>query len=236
MRTALVRRTVLTASAVSLALLASACGGAEKADAKGGAEAAASAPASVAPTDKGKTDAAVAGLLLTQADLPDHTFSDFSLDGPGGGDTSTSDKPECKVLAQLLTSAPLGTPTGAARTSVLAPTRSSATGVTIASYAGKGAEEVFAAVKTSIQKCAGGYLSGHSGDTLQITKVSSAPYATAGDEALALTFAADAGGDELPTLVFVRKGDTVAAFSTASDAGTGDQAKPVVDAQVKRLG
>ncbi|MFD6968184.1 hypothetical protein [Streptomyces sp. NPDC059979] len=42
--------------------------------------------------------------------------------------------------------------------------------------------------------------------------------------------------DALPTLVFVRMGDTVAAFSTASDAGTVDQGKPVVDAQVAKLG
>lgn len=59
---------------------------------------------------------------------------------------------------------------------------------------------------------------GHYGDTLQITKVSSGAYAAAGDEALALTFETDTGGDALPTLVFVRKGDTVAAFSTASDS------------------
>ncbi|MFI1282797.1 hypothetical protein ACH4U5_18915 [Streptomyces sp. NPDC020858] len=239
MRTTFVRRTVLTTSAVSLALLVTACGASEKADAKGDAEPSASAPASAAsaaPTGKGKTGAAVAGLLLTQGDLPDHTFSDFSLDGPGGRDTGTSDKPECKVLVQLLTSVPLGTPTGAARTSVLAPTRSSATAVTLASYAGKGAEETFSAVKTASRTCAGGYPAGHYGDTLQITKVSSGAYAAAGDEALALTFETDTGGEALPTLVFVRKGDTVAAFSTASDAGTVDQGKPVVDAQVAKLG
>ncbi|WP_374775404.1 hypothetical protein OG756_23655 [Streptomyces sp. NBC_01310] len=66
MRTTFVRRTVLTASAVSLALLATACGASEKAaDARGDAKpsASASAPASAAsaaaaaaaPTGKGKT-------------------------------------------------------------------------------------------------------------------------------------------------------------------------------------
>lgn len=221
-----VRRGVLSASALSLslALLATACGGSGN-----GGEAKPSAPAAT-----GKTDAAVAGLLVNQGDLPDHRFLDFSLAEAGSADSRTSDKPECAVLVQIQTSMPPGTPTGAARSSVVGPTRSAATAVTLGSYAGKGAEEAFAAVETASRACAGGYVAGQGRDTLRITKVSAGAQVAAGDEALTLTFEAE-GGHALPTVVFLRKGDTVAAFSTAGDGDTVEQAKPVVDAQVENL-
>lgn len=257
MRTALVRRTVLTASAVSLALLATACGSGNEAT-KGDPKPASSAPAatSAAPTAKGRTDADLAKVLVAQADLADHTFKEATPAEAAAGAAATSDKPECKVLVQAQGFAPAGTPTGTARTKVIATPKaaeggseadkakallgalgSTATAVTLASYDGKGAEEAFTAVKTASQKCAGGYSATQGGETGKVTKVAPGAALSAGDEALALTVELDADGEKATTqLVFVRKGNTVATFSSVSLSGTAEQPKAVIDAQVKKLG
>lgn len=257
MRTALVRRTVLTASAVSLALLGTACG-TEKGEAKPSASTGAtSAAPSAAAAAKGKTDAELAKLLLVQADLADHTFKDATPAEAAAGAAATSDKPECKVLVQAQSLTPAGTPAGTARTKVVANPKpaaegaseqeklkaimgaigSTATSVTLASYEGKGAEEAFTAVKTASQKCTGGYSANLGADSGKITKVAPGASLTAGDEALALTVEGDAEGEKMSTqLVFVRKGNTVATFSAVSLSGTAEQPKAIVDAQVKKLG
>ncbi|WP_053702822.1 hypothetical protein [Streptomyces sp. WM6368] len=258
MRSALVRRTVLTASAVSLTLLATACGSdkADKADAKPDAKP--SAPASsAAPAAKGKTDAELVKLLVTQADLADHTFKDSTPAEAAAGATATSDKPECKVLVQAQAFVPAGTPSGTARTKAVATPKpaaegaspedaakaivgalgSTATTVTLASYEGKGAEEAFAAVKTAGEKCAGGYSATQDGETTKITKAAPGAAVTAGDEALPLTIELDVDGDKLTTqLILVRKGNTVATFSSLSLSGTAEQPKALVEAQAKKLG
>ncbi|MEV7524654.1 hypothetical protein [Streptomyces sp. NPDC091371] len=256
MRSALVRRSVLTASAVSLALLATACG-ADKADTKADAKPSAPAATSAAPAAKGKTDAELAKVLLAQADLADHTFKAADPAESTAGAASTSDKPECKVLVQAQSFTPAGAPAGTARTKVVANPKapaegaseeekakailgalgSTATALTLASYDGKGAEEAFAAVKTASQKCAGGYSANLGSDTGKISKVTPGAAVTGGDEALALTVEGEADGDKLTTqLVFVRKGNTVATFSALSLSGTAEQPKAVIDAQVKKLG
>ncbi|MER6448453.1 hypothetical protein DEJ51_20055 [Streptomyces venezuelae] len=258
MRTALVRRTVLTASAVSLALLATACGSdkADKADSKADAKPSA-AESSAAPAVKGKTDAELAKLIVVQADLADHTFKEATPAEAAAGATATSDKPECKVLVQAQAFVAAGTPSGTARTKAVATPKpaaagaapedaakaimgalgSTATAVTLASYEGKGAEEAFAAVKTASEKCSGGYSATQDGETTKITKVAPGAAVTGGDAALPLTVELDADGQKLTTqLVFVRKGNTVATFSSLSLAGTAEQPKALVDAQVKKLG
>ncbi|MGW2037384.1 hypothetical protein [Streptomyces virginiae] len=254
MRSTLVRRSVLSASAVSLALLATACGS-DKADTK--ADAKPSAPASSqAPAAKGKTDAELAKLLVTQADLADHTFKESTPAEAAAGATATSDKPECKVLVQAQAFVPAGTPSGTARTKAIATPKpaagtspeeaakaiagalgSTATTVTLASYEAKGAEEAFAAVKTASTKCAGGYAATQDGETTKITKVTPGAAVTGGDESLPLTVELDADGEKLTTqLVLVRKGNTVATFSSLSLAGTAEQPKVLVEAQAKKLG
>ncbi|MFF8259898.1 hypothetical protein [Streptomyces virginiae] len=254
MRTAIVRRTVMTASAVSLAVLATACGS-DKADTK--TDAKPSAPAtSAAPAAKGMTDAELAKLLVTQADLADHTFKESTPAEAAAGATATSDKPECKVLVQTQAFVPAGAPSGTARTKAIATPKpaagtspeeaakaiagalgSTATTVTLASYEAKGAEEAFAAVKTASTKCSGGYAATQDGETTKITKVTPGAAVTGGDETLPLTVEVDADGEKLTTqLVLVRKGNTVATFSSLSLAGTAEQPKALVDAQVKKLG
>ncbi|MFG2984227.1 hypothetical protein ACGFYQ_23730 [Streptomyces sp. NPDC048258] len=257
MRTALVRRTVLTASAVSLALLATACGSDKadtKTDAKPSAPASSSAPAAAA---KAKTNAELAGVIVVQADLPDHVVKEATPAEAAAAAGAKSDKPQCQPLVSAQSMNPVGTAAGTARTKAVAKGKepaadaspeekakaalgalgATATSVTLASYEGKGAEEAFAAVKTAGTACAGGYTGGQGGDSLKITKVAPGAAVTAGDEALAYTVTGDADGDVMSMeLVVVRKGNTLATFSALSLAGTAEQPKAVVDAQVKKLG
>ncbi|MGW6705291.1 hypothetical protein ACWGDE_10415 [Streptomyces sp. NPDC054956] len=258
MRTTLVRRTVLTASAVSLALLATACGGSDKADAKGDTKpsASASAPAA-APAAKGKTEAELAGLIVAQADLPDHILKAATPEEVKAGATSTSDKPDCLPLVKAQSLAPVGTPTGAARIKAVAKGKeagpnataeekmkagldalgSTVTAVTLSSYDGKGAEEAFAALKKAGTSCAGGYGVTTGADSGKFTKVSPGAAVTAGDEALAYTIEMEDEGEKATTeLVVVRKGNSLVTFFALSLAGTAEQPKAVVAAQVKKLG
>ncbi|AXE22559.1 hypothetical protein C0216_03100 [Streptomyces globosus] len=256
MRSTFVRRSVMTASAVSLALLATACG---SSDSKGEAKADAPAPAasSAAPAAKGKTDAEMASVIVKQADLPDHLIKEATGAEAALGAAATSDKPECLPLVRAQSLAPVGTATGAARTKVVAKPKepaanasaeekvkaamdalgASATAVTVASYDGKGADDAFAALKAAGTACAGGYTATSAGDTGKISKVSAGTPVTAGDAALAYTVESDADGEKISTqLVVVRKGNTLATFSAVSLKGTAEQPKAVVDAQVKKLG
>ncbi|MFJ6798663.1 hypothetical protein [Streptomyces sp. NPDC091268] len=257
MRTALVRRTVLTASAVSLAVLATACGSGSsdtKADAKPPVSA---PPASAAPAAKAKTDAELADVLVAQADLPAYVVKPATPAEVAAAAGAKSDKPECLPLVKAQSMAPVGTSVGAARTKVAAKGKeaapdaspedklkaamdalgTTATSVTLASYEGKGAEEAFATIKTAGTACAGGYTGGQGSDSLKIAKVAPGASVTAGDAALAYTVTGDADGEKFTMeLVVVRKGNTLATFSALSLTGTAEQPKPVVDAQVKKLG
>ncbi|WP_328789163.1 MULTISPECIES: hypothetical protein [unclassified Streptomyces] len=259
MRNALVRRTVLTASAVSLTLLATACGS-DKADTKADTKpsgAASSAPAAAAA--KGKTDAELAPLLLTQADAPKDSLVKAPTAKQVADLAATTDKAECKPLVQASSMAPQGTSTGVARTQVggtsgkaADPNASEAdklkagmemllgatgTSVTLTSYDAKGAEEAFTAFKAAGTACAGGYTMKQDGEDLKINKVVAGDAVTAGDEAV--SFLADFGDAETPVagqVVVVRKGNTLATFSVQNAAGKPVLSKDIVDAQVKKLG
>lgn len=253
MRTALVRRTVLTASAVSLALLATACGS-EKADTKADAKPSAG---SAAPAAKAKTDAELAGLIVVQADLPEHVVKPATPEESAAAAGATSDKPECLPLVKAQSMAPVGSAAGTARTKAVAKPKepaagasaeeklkaamdalsATATSVTLSSYEGKGAQEAIATLKGAGTACAGGYTGSQGGGALKIQKVTPGAAVTAGDEALAYTVVGDADGEKLAMeLVVVRKGNTLATFSALSASGTAEQPKAVVDAQVKKLG
>ncbi|MET9463554.1 hypothetical protein ABZY44_01805 [Streptomyces sp. NPDC006544] len=257
MRTALVRRAVLTASAVSLALLATACGSSDKADAKKDdtkPDTASSAPAAAA---KGRTDAELGGLLLVQADLPDHVLKTPSADEVKAAAGATSDKPACLPLVKAQSTTAQGTATGTARVKAVAKGKepaadagpeeklkagldalgATATTVTLESYEAKGAEDAFASLKAAGTACAAGYGVTQAGEAGKVTKVGPAAAVTAGDEALAYTVEGDADGESFTTqLVVVRKGNTLATFSALSLTGTAEQPTAVVTAQLKKLG
>ncbi|MFD4868552.1 hypothetical protein [Streptomyces sp. NPDC058412] len=260
MRTALVRRTVLTASAVSLALLATACGS-DKADTK--ADAKPSAPASSpAPAVKGKTDAELTALLITQAEAPGFLLQPEAAAKLADVDKAsvTTDKPECKVLVQSQALQKVGAPTGVARTALGAKPKeagpnasaeekaeaiknaigTTVTMVGLTSYDDKGAQEVLASVKAAGQACAGGFSSTSQGETTKYESVqrgTGAPV-TSGEEAVSLVLTADLeDGDKATILLTVlRSGSTVATFSSISLLGTAESPVTLVADQSKKLG
>ncbi|MER5808963.1 hypothetical protein ABT143_12330 [Streptomyces sp. NPDC002033] len=262
MRTALVRRTVLTASAVSLALLATACGS-DKADGKGDAKpdarpsAASSAPVAAA---KGKTDADLTALLVTQAEVPDYLLKADAGAKLAQSDQTpiTTDKPACKVLAQSQSLQKIGKPTGVARTALGAKPKDPAAGASdeekaeavkkalgitttmtgLSSYDGQGAQETLAAFKTAGQICAGGFSATAGGETTKYQSVAAGPAVSAGDEAVSLALTMDLEDGDKATLltVMARKGSTVATFSSISLMGTAESPKTLIDTQVKKLG
>lgn len=256
MRTTLVRRTVLTASAVSLALLATACGGSDKADAKKDDTKPSAAASSAAPAVKGKTDAELAGLLVTQAEVPDYLVQTDGAAKLAEADKQpiATDKPECKVLAQSSSLQKIGEATGVARIGLGAKPKADpaaspeqkikdALGVTVtrtglASYDGKGAQDLLASVKTAGQACAGGFSISGDGDTTKFDSVTAGPAVTAGDESVSLKFTIDLedGDKGLALLTVVRKGGTVATFSSLSLLGTTESPKTLIEVQAKKLG
>lgn len=256
-RTALVRRTVLTASAVSLALLATACGSSDKDGKQDDTKPGGSSSAPAAPAAKGKTDAELGGLLLVQADLPDHVLKTATADEVKAAAGATSDKAACLPLVKAQSMTAQGASTGTARVKAVAKGKqpaadaspeeklkagldalgATATTVTLESYEAKGAETAFASLKAAGTACASGYAVTQAGEAGKVTKVGPAAAVTAGDEALAYTVEGDADGEAFSTqLVVVRKGNTLATFSALSLAGTAEQPTAVVTAQLKKLG
>ncbi|MET8295005.1 hypothetical protein ABZW02_13195 [Streptomyces sp. NPDC005180] len=254
MRSTLVRRTVLTASAVSLALLISACGSGGSGE-KAGDKAADKPSASTAATSaKGKSDAEMTALLVTQTDLKDQIVS---AEGAGGaaGVPAEVDNAACKPLTQVQLAQKVGAPTGFGRTQAKAkpqelPAGASAedklkagllalgadqTLVTVASYDGKGAEDAFASVKAAGTACSGGYTVTYEGDKTKLDSVAPGPI-QARDEAVHYTVVMDLGDGEKSTghLVAVRKGNALATFYTFGTAAKfpGD----LVDVQLTKLG
>lgn len=259
MRTALVRRTVLTASAVSLALLATACGS-DKADTKTDAKPSAGAT-SAAPAVKGKTDAELAALLVTPADVPDHVASKEGTDELNKADSQspTVDKAQCQTLADVQSLRKTGKPTGIARTALAAKPKEAAPGaseqekieaitkalavtttaVSLASYEGKGAEEVLASVKAAGTACAGGYTVTEGTDKTKIESIKPGTAAVAGDDSVTLVSRMDLeDGDKADFLLtLVRKGNTLVTFHSFSLMGAAvESPKTLTDAQMKKLG
>ncbi|MGG8405165.1 hypothetical protein ACM614_00540 [Streptomyces sp. 12297] len=247
---------------MSLALLATACGSGgddTKDGAKSGTKKETESAAPAAPA-KGRTDAELKGLLVTQAELPDHKLDPT---GNSGVDQSAdapveTDKPECKVLTQVHAAQKIGSPTGNARAVVSAKSEKpkpgasveeqmkaieNALGVTVSmvglhSYDGKGAEELTASFKNAGEACAGGFTMTSNGDKTKVTSVKEGPAVTGGDEALSLELALDLEGKGKPTallLSVVRKGNTVASFSALSLVGKTVTPTAVINTQVKKL-
>lgn len=257
MRTAFVRR-ILSASAVSLALLATACGASDKADPKGDAKPSVSAPASAsAPAARGKQEAELAGLILTQADLPDHVVKPATPEEVQEGAKVTTDKPACLPVAQAQSMAAIGAPVGVARVKFIAKGKDAGpnataeekakaavdalggtvTSVALASYDGAGAEEAFATFKKAAAICASGYEIATQGEEPgKVTKVDPSSPIAARDEAVAYTVKLEGEGETVLTeLVVVRKGNSLVSFYSLSITGNAEQPRAAVAAQVKKL-
>ncbi|WP_236242887.1 hypothetical protein [Streptomyces sp. CC228A] len=258
MRSMLVRRSAVAASAVSLALLVTACGGSkdDNADAapkdKAGAASASAAPAAAEPAAKVLSEAELKKALVTDADLEGFKIK--------AGDTAqvaalakskvSTDKAECEPLARLLTSVPMGEP--AARALAMAnqsPKKEdlaagklggSMTLVGLASYEGKGAEEALASLRAAGAACAGGFTVTQDGAAVKVTKLEELKV-SGGDEATGWKVTAEVDGTpSLYQAAAVRQGATLATFPV-QDLGfvvtgkAGDYPAALSDAQIGKL-
>ncbi|MEX0173641.1 hypothetical protein [Streptomyces sp. LMG1-1-1.1] len=252
-----IRSTAVAVTAVSLALLVTACGGGGKSDdAKDvGKTAAPSATASATsePPAEALTAAELDELIVEQADLPGYQVQKAKAADLVKSDAVSTDKPSCKPIADGMSSVAAGkAAVSAQRKAIEVPKAGGATAspadalgalsapvtsVTLGSYDGQGAQEAFASYKTAATDCAGGFTLIGGGEKTKITKVAPETV-SAGDEALAWTITTDMDGEPFVTkLVVLRKGNTLASFSTLSLGGT-VKALPqaVIDAQATKLG
>lgn len=256
MRSTIVRRTAVAASAVSLALLVGACGSSDKKPA---------ADASSEGKEKGKASAS-AGKVLTKAeldklmlvdgDLKDHKVTNASEADLASVKAATTDKAECKPLLDAMTLQSGGKPAATAVRKIMAmpakPAENAspeekakaglnALGATITSdvlgsYEGKGAQEALAKLTAAGKACTGGFTMIVGSDKTKITKVEPATF-SGGDEAVAFTLTLDAEGAGNAThVVASRKGSTLATLFAMSLAGKAEQPKAVADAQLGKLG
>ncbi len=261
-----IRRTVLTASAVSLALLVTACGGGEDKETK---ETKGSAK-SDKPAAKALTAAELEKLVVAKGDVKDHKITE-----PGKKDVFepgavSVEKAECDPVGQVLSALPAGKPAaGVQRLVVQEPsaakqkmpsmeelaemTEEEAEAATLAtlditktmtslwSYEADGAEQTLATLREAGKKCAGGFSMTVDGEKQQVTKVSEEKF-SAGEDAVAWTVGTKLEGTAGETKVVVfRQGTTLAGFSSFNIAAVtrGDafeQPTAVIEAQASKLG
>ncbi|MBZ9597556.1 sensor domain-containing protein [Streptomyces erythrochromogenes] len=244
MRTALVRRALLTASGASLALLATACGPSGGAGAEQDAKPSAAAPSpSPTPEAKALTAAELEKLTLADGDVRDVKIAKAGADDVAKAAEVTTDKPECTALAQAGGLAPVGAAVttteriGVGKPSDPAdPMSVSATSVQLASYDGKGAEEALASLKAAGQACGGGFTTTAKGEKTTVKSVTPSAV-TAGDEAAAWTIATEDEGEALNSqMVAFRKGNNLVVVHTVRFDAKPASAQAFIDAQVKKLG
>ncbi|MFE9389750.1 hypothetical protein [Streptomyces sp. NPDC006784] len=261
-----IRRTVLTASAVSFALLATACGGGESSDedkkAKGGASE--KPPAKALSADK------LEKLVVTKDDLKDHEVKKPGKDEAFEPGSVSVEKAECKPVAQALSALPAGDPAATAQRLVVHKTKAAEKGMpsveelgkmtekeaeeatldslditktltSLWSYDADGAEQALATLRKAGKKCAGGFTMTADGEKQQVTKVTEEKVSV-GEDAVAWTVGTEQDGSAADTKVVVfRQGTTLAAFSSFNIAsvsrGEGyKQPTAVIDAQEAKLG
>ncbi|MFJ3662099.1 hypothetical protein ACIPPM_16725 [Streptomyces sp. NPDC090119] len=255
-----VRRTVLAASAAALALLATACGGSGEADkaAEGKGE---GSPAAAAPAAKALTAAELEKAALAQSDVKS---GKVTTKVPAGDDLAadkvTADDAACLPLARAEAAVAQGEPASTAKRSWLGTPKKPAPGtkpedmlmaaldvnktlIGLGSYDGGAAEDALKGLTTAARKCAGGFTATIGGEKTKFLKVATAAAPQGGDEGVAvnLTMAADEGVQAPVKIVAVRKGATVATFTTinmAAMAAGKDYRVPadVIAAQVTKLG
>ncbi|MET9861031.1 hypothetical protein ABZY93_17270 [Streptomyces smyrnaeus] len=240
MRVAAIRRTVLTASAVSFALLVTACGGGEEGGedkkAKGGGK-------SEKPAAKALTAAELEKLVVTKGDVKGHEITKPGKDDVFAADAVSVQKAECKPVAQVLSALPAAKPAASAQRLVVHKgdaakkdmpsteelgemTEEEAKQATIDSlditktqtslwsYDADGAQQTLATLREAGKKCAGGFAMTLDGDKQQVTKVTEEKLSV-GDEAVAWTVGTKQDGTSADTKVVVfRKGTTLAGFSS----------------------
>ncbi|MFI9580989.1 hypothetical protein ACIHCQ_03965 [Streptomyces sp. NPDC052236] len=258
MRTSVIRRTAVAASAVSLALLVTACGGEDSdSDSTGGKAKETAAAKPNTPAVKALTAAELEKAALVQGDVKEHKVVKAGPQDTLTADKVTVDKAACKPIAYTMSGVPVGDPAANVRRRVTSEPKkgqgtpspedfAAAFDVTItlaslSSYDGKGAEEAVNSLRTAVTDCASGFTMTVSGTAQKVLKMTETK-ASGGDEAVAWSVLTEADGDKsVLKLAVVRKGATLATFPATKVAalGTGkDYPLPVavMDAQVAKLG
>lgn len=254
MRSSLIRRSAVAASAVSLALLVTACGGERTGGADGPLKDKAPAESS-APAAKALTAAELEKAVLADGDVAGYKVAKLGPDDITK--KAVADKAECTPLAEVASGIAQGKPAATAQRKAVEEPKKNASaspedallgGLNVAiafdslhSYDGKGAEEALAAVKAAASACAGGFTTDADGEKTKVLKVEELKV-SGGQEAAGWTLTADMEGTEMPVKVaVVRQGSTLASF-IAFDFGamaTGQKDFPlptaVIDAQVGKL-
>lgn len=243
MRVAVIRRTVLTASAVSLALSVTACGAGAQGDGgdagkegKGG-----SAPGKAAV--KALSAAELGERVIAQGDVKGHQVEKPGKDDVFAPGSVSAGKAACEPVAQVLSSLPVGKPVSRVQRLVVhkpaeaekgMPSTDKLAGMTekeagdaaldslditktmtsLWSYDGDGAARALAALRKAGKACAGGFTMTADGEKQQVTKVTEEKL-SAGQEAVAWTVGTKQGGSAADTKVVVfRQGATLAGFSS----------------------
>lgn len=243
MRATAIRRTVLTASAVSFALLATACGsGEQRAEDAGDKEVKGGAKAEKAVA-KALTADELEKLALAKGDVKGHEVKKPGEDDIFEPGSVSAGKAACEPVAQVLSSLPAGKPAARAQRLVVqesgtakgdmpsteqladmteAEAREAMTSslditktmTSLWSYGADGAERSLATLREAGEKCAGGFTMTADGDKQRVTKVTEEKV-SAGQDAVAWTVGTKQGATNAETKVVVfRQGTTLAGFSS----------------------
>ncbi|MFE9255053.1 hypothetical protein [Streptomyces sp. NPDC006879] len=262
MQSSVVRRFGVVAGAVSLALVVTACGsGSDEASGDKGDKAAGSTR-SAAPETKPAValgEAELEKLALATADLSGHKVEPAKpADIVAATDVST-DKAECKPLAEAAVLISTGSPAATVRRKALAAPEEPAanaseeekanaammalgnmtvTSIALGSYEGTGAKDALALLRTAGEACAGGFKADNKGAKTNVVKV--APVTVSGGEEAAgwaLTIE-DEGEKSVFQVAAARQGGTLATFMTVAFGKDGAKEVPpaLIEAQLKKLG
>ena len=239
-RATVVRRTALSASAVTLALLATACGGGDEKGGSDGDKAAKGDTAAGAPAAKALTAAELGKLVIAAADLKDHKVTEPGKDEVSDPGSLSVEQAECEPVAQALSSVPTGKPAASVQRLVTLESEAAKKGMpdldglsekeaeeamidslditktmaSLRSYDADGAKETLAALREAGKKCAGGFTMSADGEKQQVTKVTEEKLAV-GEDAVAWTVGTKLDDTTAETKVVVfRQGTTLAGFSS----------------------
>jgi hypothetical protein len=263
-RVAAVRRTALTAAAVSVVLLATACGGGEP----GSGDKAAGGAKADKPAAKALTGDQLETLVVAQGDVgkqevkkPEDAFQPDDL---------SVDEAECEPVAQALSALPPGKPVADAQRVVVDESETAKKGMpsldeladmseeeakqatldsmditktftSLWSYDGDGAQRGLDSLRKAAKRCADGFGMTIDGEKQQVTGVT-VEKLSAGQDAVAWTVGTKQDGTAARTKVVVfRHGTTLAAFSSFNIAAVArgeDFPMPtkVIEAQEAKLG
>jgi hypothetical protein len=255
MRSTVVRRSAVAASALSLALLVTACGGSEakddtadsKADTKSEEKDAEEPEEEPAEGGAGETLSVdeLEELALAEGDVDEHKIGETIPGVVISADAISVVEAAWEPMAYALSNVPVGESAAAVYRRVMGPGGGDMPGViavvSLFSYEGEGAGAALGTLRGAAEDCADGFTMTRDGSEEKVARVSEEEI-SGGDEASAWTVMMDQEGMELPfKLVVVRQGATVATvasidFGAAVSGEDSDLPTAVIDAQLAKLG